>query len=220
MEEYIEAYEPDKVMIGAHGSSVIPTLAFNPIQPYRHRAKQKFLFCNTTHYNEFKKNNPGLVQPPESIECRKAKSANMKDRIAKGLFTPKNNTYTNWKFSLLDQKYRSRWEMAFHAANPTFEYETIRIPYVDLHGSNRIYIVDFYDKTLNVCYEIKPSSDVSSHLNLVKMNSLKIYCDTRGWSFKIITEFEILEILNYLVTDEPHLCNLKINLSHQLKRLK
>lgn len=108
-------------------------------------------------------NNSSHNMTQESKDKMKIKlSSIMKNKILHGEFTPKSENYlTHSKIQLKVNdniiNVRSLWEAIYYLNNPTFEYETIRIPYFDsILQKERIYITDFYDSKTNTIFEIKP----------------------------------------------------------------
>jgi len=215
--EYIHLYEKDKLRYCHYCNTVIPPNGASPNFPYQ--KEKEFMFCNHSHYVEYRRANPGSIQPPESEESRERRSILLKQRIKDGIFTPRNNHWKNWIVRLPDGiKYRSRWEWAFHLENPTFEYESIRIPY-KINGKDRIYIIDFYDPYQKICYEIKPSTEIDKEINVLKFEQAMKYCSKNQMSFRIITEYDILACLQN--TQEEQLCQLRKDLTRQIsKRVK
>ena len=123
-----------------------------------------------------------------------------KNNILKGTFTPAiTNTWTHWDAKVFyeskEYKFRSSWECCFFITNPTFEYETIRLPYFNTSkNTNNILVVDFFDKKNNTLYELKPVS----HFNVQqdKINVIIEYCKVNNIIFKWINERNILHYLN------------------------
>jgi len=99
--------------------------------------------------------NPMFGYSPTEEERQRA-SDKMKENIKTGKFTPNiRNSGTHWQVEYKGKKFRSSWEAAWFALNPTYEYETVRISYW-LDGKEKIYIVDFYDPITNTLIEVKP----------------------------------------------------------------
>lgn len=126
-------------------------------------------------------------------------STRLKKAIAEGRFTP--HVSNSWCHSRrrvdLGNRIvnvRSSWEEKFLLANPTFEYEKTRIPYTDIRGESRTYIVDFTDSFGNL-YEIKPSSKVGECNE--KILAAKKYAIDNNVSFFLITEHELNENKEY-----------------------
>jgi hypothetical protein len=117
-------------------------------------------------------------------------SARLKKAIAEGRFTP--HVSNSWCHSrrkvVIGERVvnvRSTWEEKFLLANPTFDYEKTRIQYIDLHGVQRTYIVDFTDKDGNL-YEIKPTSKVGE-CNEKILAAIK-YAAEKNVTFNLVTE--------------------------------
>jgi hypothetical protein len=117
-------------------------------------------------------------------------SVRMKKAIREGKFSPcitNSWCHSRRKVVLADKivNVRSSWEEKFLLANPTFDYEKTRIPYVDVKGVSRTYIVDFTDKNGNI-YEIKPSSKLGECNE--KILAAKKYAEENDVAFIIVTE--------------------------------
>jgi len=124
----------------------------------------------------------------------------MKHKIAIGEFTPYiTNTRTHWSARIiLDdgsiKKFRSSWEAVFWNSNKHLEFETIRIPWIDSELKSHSYIVDFYDKSKNIIYEVKPKSTWAAQDN--KMQQVIEYCLKNIIKFIWINEDNILSYIN------------------------
>lgn len=132
-------------------------------------------------------------------------SKRMKTAIAEGRFTP--NVMNSWCNSRIKVKInevlvnvRSSWEAYFQLKNPSFLYEKIRIPYINLRGEKRTYIVDFVDLDGDL-YEIKPSSNIGNSSE--KFIAAKNYADTNNIKFHIITEEYFKDIDLTLIKGQP-----------------
>ena len=130
-------------------------------------------------------------------------------------FVPKNIKKYTGKYPII---FRSSWELKFarfldfNVNIIEWNYEAIRIPYVFM-GKQRNYIPDFYltykdscDKIHREIIEVKPHVetvvpkkrgrnkkryDYLSRvilMNQAKWQSAKIFCEKRGYDFKILTE--------------------------------
>jgi hypothetical protein len=126
-------------------------------------------------------------------------SKRLKLAIAEGRFTP--NVTNSWCHSMRivevgdrTVKVRSSWEEKFLLANPAFLYEKVRIPYIDMYGESRTYIVDFSDSEGNL-YEIKPSSKIGECSE--KIAAAKMYCEKNNLKFFLVTEKELNENKKY-----------------------
>lgn len=130
-----------------------------------------------------------------SEETKKKQSDSIKQTIKNGDFTPNiHNSHTHWQVEYNGRKYRSSWEAFFHHFNQEYEYETLRIPY-NLDGKDRIYIVDFINHNTKHVVELKPRCKVNGKTELVKEESLSIWCDIHGYTYTTITEDYILDNL-------------------------
>ena len=216
-EEYIKKYEFNKIRYCLYCNNEIDFDGVNPIDPYRGCNRR---FCCNDHYQEYKRCHPGEIQPFPSKESNDIRSVKMKQKIADGTFTPKNNKWTNWiKYpSLKDNQYRSRWEIVWHLAEPHLEYETIRVSYVDENNKNRTYIVDFFDREKGILYEIKPLSEIDNINNVLKRKFAEKYCEDNGYSYIVITDFDILKAFDRINQEliMEDLWGLKKNLQKQL----
>jgi len=159
--------------------------------------KEKMSMLNAENMKRFNKTEQGQI----NIR-RKAKylSKLMKDRIANGTFTPCiTNTRTHWnaKICLIDgtvRKFRSSWEAAFWATNMHLEFESLRIPWVDINNKPHSYIPDFYNRSTNTIYEIKPRSQFVAQDG--KMQQAIKYCTNNNIKFIWINEMNILYYIN------------------------
>lgn len=73
------------------------------------------------------------------------------------------------------------------------EYESFKIPYT-LSGSPRTYTIDFYVKSQNIVYEVKPSYALKSVTNQCKFEAAQRFFESRGIMFKIVTESDFRKI--------------------------
>jgi len=129
-----------------------------------------------------------------SDEQRLIKSNQMKHLIEIGAFTPNiHNSQTHFQSVYNGQRYRSSWELVWHQLNPSYEYETLRIPY-QLNGSRHIYIVDFIDHKKKIVVEIKPSTMHGNAKYEAKDTSLKCWCIDNEYIYNLVDEqFLVLE---------------------------
>ena len=126
-------------------------------------------------------------------------SKKMKQKIIDGTFTPKiTNTFTHWTAEIevgdTIRRFRSSWEAVLWYSNQHWEYETIRIPYIDQHGNRKAYIVDFYDPKTKTLIEVKPKSNIQSCK--LKIKAAEQYCLENSKKFIIITESDISSYIN------------------------
>jgi len=123
----------------------------------------------------------------------------MKEKISKGLFTPKiTNTFTHWN-AVIDtgkeiRKFRSSWEACVWYCNQHWEYETIRIKYIGIDLQDHTYIVDFYDPITNTIYEIKPKCHYND--SILKIDAAKLFCKNNNMKFILIDEKNLLNYIN------------------------
>jgi hypothetical protein len=160
-------------------------------------------FCSSPCHMAWRSKRQSSNNTIHRIKDRKKWSENLslklKSAIQEGRFTP--NVTNSWcnsrrKVILEDRtvNVRSSWEEKFLLMNPTFLYEKTRIPYIDMHGIARIYIVDFTDLQGNI-YEIKPTSKIGE--NSEKINAAKEYAKIHKVEFFLITENELNENKTY-----------------------
>lgn len=217
IEEYYEKYEQCKVTYCLECSEKTKLKNTNPLKiEYRK-------FCSNKCYNEYKRKNPNTVQCV-SEEQKKKSSEIMKEKIKNNEFTPQTNNRLN-HVRIINPKtniqYRSSWEYVFHLIYPSFEFEKIRIEYHDsIKMKNRIYIVDFVDEIEKILYEIKPKEHLCSFKD--KELGLQNYCKNTGYTYKIITQYELK---NLLITffyngDDDKSCQMVQKLKMQLQKLK
>lgn len=133
------------------------------------------------------------VQKNKAAGSYKKSSKTIKQKILSGQYTPRTqNRLTHKRLSSEltgINKYRSNWEVKFHEANPHLLYEYLRIPYC-FKGTEKVYIVDFWDSIHRLAIEVKPFSMTDSPLNIAKADALKLWCANNNASCKIITEKE------------------------------
>lgn len=99
-------------------------------------------------------------------------------------------------------KYRSGYELNVYEALEElnecvkFHGESFKVPYFFL-GKSHNYIPDlsiqFNDGSIEI-WEIKPSNQTSYDKNKAKWEACNIYCEQRGWKFKVKTEKGIKEL--------------------------
>ena len=135
--------------------------------------------------------------------ARKKQSDTIKQKISDGEFTP--NVTNSWCHSkiqvifknlngeLITRNVRSSWEAMFQLMNPSYEYETLRVEYINTKGEKCNYIVDFIDRVNKVVYEIKPKSNTSTAINTLKRNALLKWCDNNNYTYSEITEEYFIE---------------------------
>lgn len=137
-----------------------------------------------------------------SLPAEKLKrSILLKEKISKGLWTPKiTNSWTHWDIRIDDKNFRSSFEGLFYiyyvlyCSNNVF-YEKLRIPYT-IDNESKIYIVDFIDEENKIVFEIKPKSLTNERVNLAKEKALVLWCDENSFSYKHITEDDLKEYIN------------------------
>ena len=125
-------------------------------------------------------------------ERREKHSLKIKKLIAEGKFTPcVTNSWANSRCKIkidgFSKFYRSSWEAAFQILNPDYEYEKIRIPYLDEKNICHSYIVDFFNPKEKILVEIKPDNCKDTELNKLKFKAAKEWCSKNNCSFKIIS---------------------------------
>jgi hypothetical protein len=115
----------------------------------------------------------------------------LKQKILNNEFTPKiTNTFTHWdaviEIGNKIKKFRSSWEACLWFSNQHWEYETIRIQYVNELNETKTYIVDFYDTINQILIEVKPISNIKD--NKHKTEAAEKYCLENNIKFLIISE--------------------------------
>jgi hypothetical protein len=152
-------------------------------------------------------------------------SERMKKLILEGKFTPPiTNSWSNSKikikFDNCNYKFRSTWECLFWISNKNLLYEKIRIPYVE-NFKSKIYIVDFADEKNKILYEIKPSKNKQISRNIIKEFAAIEWCKINGYTYKTITENELIQIIDIIEQEVLSLNNSKIIKGlNKLKKLK
>ena len=157
-------------------------------------------FCAFDCYNSFAK--AGLHKERKNAHTetrRKSMSETMKKKIKDGEFTPHVHNSRTQLLALATvngktKAFRSTWEAAYQAINPTFEYETVRIPY-EFDGNVHTYIVDFVDRVSKQLVEIKPYCHVDAPKHVAKKKAAQAYCEKVGYTFVEITEKDFLQLL-------------------------
>lgn len=147
-------------------------------------------FCCREHYDIYREKNYNSYFFFTEEQKEKA-SKRMKKAIREGTFTPNcTNSWTNSEPIIIDgKKYKSSWESLYKRLNgDSIEYETIRIPYVGKTGKSHSYIVDFHDVETDTLYEIKPKSQLSRELNVIKVEAAREWAAERGMTYVIVTE--------------------------------
>lgn len=125
----------------------------------------------------------------------------MSQKVLSGEFTPvTTNNRTNWRATihLNDQvhKFRSSWEACVWLCNPSWEYETLRIPYFDnVKNKMRVYLTDFVDHYTKIVYEVKPIAFLQQFQS--KKPCIEEWCSINQYQFMILTEENIM---NYIDT--------------------
>jgi len=128
----------------------------------------------------------------------------LKQKILNNEFTPKiTNSFTHWDAVIeIDneiKKFRSSWEACLWFSNQHWQYETIRIPYIDSNNESKTYIVDFYDPINRILIEVKPLSNIKD--NHYKTSAAKQYCLENDIKFLIISEDTIRDYINETIFD-------------------
>lgn len=120
-------------------------------------------------------------------------SQTMKDKIARGEFTPPiTNSWTHFDaFIILEdgtrKKFRSSWEAIYWYVNQHLEYETHRVEY-EFNDKVHNYIVDFYDRQNKCLIEIKPKSRLKIELENVKLSAAENWAKCNDHTFIIIDD--------------------------------
>lgn len=94
---------------------------------------------------------------------------------------------------------RSSYELAYLQqlkSDPniiSIQFEGLAIPYKDYDGLDRTYIPDF-KITCNTgveIHEVKPYEFIEDDYNILKFKAAELYCKSRNWVFKVVTEADI-----------------------------
>lgn len=139
--------------------------------------------------------------------------------IVSGKYTPTSNNYRNHKalkikFNNKVIEFRSLWEILFFLENPSYAYEEIRLRYIDENGKTRTYIADFYDKSTNTLYEVKPSKYLYTMKHKLTQEEL------HGFNYKIVTEFEINKIIAQKKYSKEYILQICLNPTDIERRLQ
>jgi hypothetical protein len=140
-------------------------------------------------------------------------SESLRKKISNGEFTPCiTNSRTHWDAKIvvgdnIIRRFRSSWEAVFWNSNKHLEFETLRIPWVDLNNKVHSYIVDFYDKDKNIIYEVKPKNTWAAQD--VKMQQIIQYCLENKIEFIWINEDNILSFINEVDFEGENLIQLQ-----------
>jgi hypothetical protein len=141
----------------------------------------------------------------------------MSQKILAGEFTPvTKNRRTHWSATInlngYEYKFRSSWEACVWLCNPTWEYESLRIPYFDpSKKKTRVYLCDFIDHTNKTVYEVKPVAFIQQFQP--KRPFIEEWCSLNQYLFVIISEENIM---NYIDTTKFD-CN-NIDMLNRLRR--
>lgn len=145
--------------------------------------------CSRKCYNDILKQGKFVT-----LDGRKKQSNTIKNKIAKGEFTPCiTNSWTKTRIYYNNMKFRSSWELLFYLImtkihNIKLEYEKIRIKYKDENNNFRNYIVDFYDETNKTLYEIKPLGELTTKNAKLKIKYAIKYSNENNITFKVIDD--------------------------------
>lgn len=147
---------------------------------------------NSLHMSAYMKTPQGIERKEKS---RIHNSKIMKENINQGVFTPCiTNSWTHWNAQIIlddvTYKFRSSWEACFWMCNQHLQYESFHIPYV-INGKTRTYIADFYDKTSNTIYELKPISVYNQQIE--KLLKIIDFCKNSNINFVWINENNIFD---------------------------
>lgn len=145
--------------------------------------------------------NPMFGYSPTDEERQRA-STKMKENIKSGKFTPNiRNSQTHWQVEYKGKKFRSSWEAAWFALNPSYEYETIRISYW-LDGKEKIYIVDFYDPLTNTLVEVKPIEHTYDEKFKAKKKWAEKWANDNSGQYLVITQEYLKENMGKLLNSD------------------
>jgi len=152
---------------------------------YRLSSKKRIFCSHSCYYEAFK--HPDLYTRDYPQEARDRQSTFMKNRILSGDFIVAKNGYINCRIYYNNNKYRSTWDFMFHILNPTFEYETVIIPY-QIDNTYKNYITDYYDNINSIIYEVKPSNQIDNKVVKAKERYTIEYCEQNNLKYEFITE--------------------------------
>jgi hypothetical protein len=163
--------------------------------------KKSKLVCSRKCYFEILKDNKPEYFGSPSAEERERASKLMRLRILNGEFTPcVTNSWCKSRFNVPYKgdiiPVRSSWEAVFlmcYAGH--LKYETVRLSYFDDNGRNKIYLVDFVDEDNKIIFEVKPTSLVKERNNLIKEKVAREWCYETGYSYMIIDDEKICDLL-------------------------
>lgn len=134
-----------------------------------------------------------------SPEAREKQSIKIKQKIANGEWTPNTfNSRTRKKLLFRKKLFRSSWEALFYSKFE-FQYEKIRIPYIDENGIAHNFITDFFDEKTNTIFEIKPTKQVL--IKKIILEKVEDWCNNNGYKFVIITEKELVKLIPFETVD-------------------
>ena len=105
---------------------------------------------------------------------------------------------------------KSRWEkcaaicLDFDDDCISWEYEPLRIPYIDENGDPRNYVPDFVTCRKDGVHivEVKDVQNVDSVRNLRKFEAARAYTEECGWKFVVWTENELEQFIDVHVLEE------------------
>ena len=150
---------------------------------------------------------------PDRSEMSAKQSNTLKEKILSGIYTPKTtNRLIHKKLVYDNKKFRSSWEVIFYFLhkNENLQYEKVRIPYFsNRDNKNHVYISDFYDKTTNTIYEVKPDR-LMYICQKEKYEEIKTACKSLGYNFIHIGDTWKNSITNDALKDfnEPEILKL------------
>lgn len=130
-------------------------------------------------------------------EERKRRSERMKKAIAEGKFTPCiTNTRTHFTTEINGKKFRSSFEGIFYLffniwKGLNYEFENLRIPYIDTENKKRIYIVDFINYDIKEVVEIKPKCHKNDENVKLKERYLIEWANKNNFTYRMLDEDDI-----------------------------
>lgn len=153
--------------------------------------KKRIGKINSEKMKAYHKTDKGIKQKESNA---KLLSMIMKEKISNGEFTPPIvNSFTHWDAVIGNRKFRSSWEACFWYSNQHLLYESVECR-TDKQKNGRVYVGDFFDKELNILYEIKPKSFYLKQS--YKIDSLIRHCNMNNYKFIWINEHNILNYIN------------------------
>lgn len=170
-----------------------------------------------------KSNSKKLMGRTASDESKLKQSIAIKRKIADGTFTPcVTNSWARSRCYIDNIPFRSSWEAMFYLVTK-LPFEKIRIPYIGIDSKQHSYIIDFHDEKNKILYEIKPNSNKTDELVILKEKAALNWCALNNWGFRFIDEDYLYKHMN-IIKKELKICNsdkrTNILINNYIKRFK